>query len=321
MYRALAVAGPVSTYFGIDAREHPALFVLASKPLTRLSLRTDAVTLELGAECSMHVEGHGTVNGHFHLMRCEHSDQAAAETFTLLTDALLRHLVEQPVSSDNLTSLFRTLARLFRISPSPDLTKERQGLWGELFIMKVLGGASVWCRFWHSDLYSRFDFSADHRRIEVKTTLGPARAHSFSHRQLVPDGKEQIAVASLMLRASPTGLSLRELIETSRDEWLNDPTQLAKLESSVRAAGMGDSDASGPSFDAAYAAANLAWYWAEEAPRFTQAEPSGVSNTHYKVDLSGTPQIQSTDLEAWLISWTHVSDIDQKGPHRSGGRA
>ena len=54
-------------------------------------MRTDAISLRLGADCSLHIEGHDSVHGRFHVLQCETRDPAMTDTFTLLVDALLAH--------------------------------------------------------------------------------------------------------------------------------------------------------------------------------------------------------------------------------------
>jgi hypothetical protein len=237
------------------------------------------------------------------------NDPATVETFILLVDALIARLAEATITGDDLTRFFRALARLFGTAPSSEPAHERQGLWGELFLMRQIGGISMWCPFWHSDPYKRFDLSAGCRRLEVKTTLGPARSHEFAHRQLYASGDEQIAVASLILRPDPIGLSLRTLISQAREELSGDPSLFVKLEIAIRAAAMGHPAITGPAYNEAEAMAALVWFWAHDVPRFTQPEPAGVSNTHYRVDLSTTPPIPSQDLDDWLKGWDSLGGL------------
>lgn len=268
------------------------------------SQRTNDVSLMLGLQCKLYLGEQKSVSDAFHVLQCESSDPTTADTFVLLLDALLNRLrSDQHVAPDYLTTFLRTMARLFSINPAANPAKERQGLWGELFVMRLLGGASSWAPFWHTDPYKRFDFSAAHKRIEVKTTTGNARVHSFAHRQLFTTGGEQVAIASLLLREDPDGLSLKELIEEGRSELSSDPAQLAKLEAAVRSARMSDSQEQGPAFDESDASANLIWFWAREAPKFTQPEPANVSETRYKVDFSATPEIPDFELTSWLGNW------------------
>src|SRR5712692_9882309 len=46
----------------------------------------------------------------------------------------------ESVSKEALTGFFQSIARLFSVGPSADLKTERQGLWGELFLMQRVRG-------------------------------------------------------------------------------------------------------------------------------------------------------------------------------------
>lgn len=302
-YRALALGKPEGSYVALNQQGHPALFVPAENHALGLSQRANVVSLKLGINCSLYASEQGSVSGRFHVLQCESSDADTVDTFVLLLDALLERLRSEQVTADYLTTFFRILARLFSVKSAPDPAKERQGLWGELLLIRLMGGALAWTPFWHTDPYKRFDFSVGPKRLEVKTTIGDTRTHSFSHRQLFTTGNEEVAIASFLLRQNYEGLGLRDLIAESRNALAGDPTQLAKLEASVRSARMNNLEEAGPCFDEPDANDNLAWFWAQKAPKFTQPEPPGVSEARYKVDLTTTAQIPGPDLISWLSSW------------------
>jgi hypothetical protein len=300
-YRALALTELPGSYVALDRSDRPALFVPAEGHATEPSQRASDVSLSLRVTCDLYLGEGQSVSGNFQVLQCESSDPTTVDTFVLLLDALLDRMRSKRFADGYLATFFRTLAQLFSVRPAPDPAKERQGLWGELTLMRCIGGVSAWASFWHTDPYKRFDLSAAQRRIEIKTTLGEARVHTFSHRQLFTTGGEQVAIASLLLREDPDGLNLRGLIEESRKELSGRPAQLAKLEAAVRSARMSDPLESGPSFDES--GTELAWFWAYEVPRFTQPEPPGVSEARYKVDLSSTPEIAGLELADWLDAW------------------
>ncbi len=116
-------------------------------------------------------------------------------------------------------------------------------------------------------------------------------------------------MASLVLRPDPVGLCLLALIDQTRRALAGDLASLAKLETSVRRADMGDPATDGPCFNVAEAASNLAWFQARDLPRFTQPEPLGVSQTHYRVDLSGTPPMVGAEAQVWLDRWQEPQNV------------
>jgi len=63
-------------------------------------------------------------------------------------------------------------------------------------------------------------------------------------------------------------------------------------------------DETGPIYDALEAQMTLAWFRSTDAPHFRMPEPPGVSQTHYRVDLSTAPQLGTQELNEWLDSLT-----------------
>jgi hypothetical protein len=269
-------------------------------------MRTAHVSLQLGLEYDL-ATGDSTSNrGLFHSLRCETTEKAEVDTFLVLIEALLVHNKDQLLTSETMASFFRSMVRLFSVGPAKDLESDRQGLWGELFVMRQVRGFEFWAPFWHSETTRRFDFSALGRRVEVKTSTATERVHHFSHRQIYASEGEEIFIASMLLREEGAGLSLRNLIDECRTSLRNSPFYL-KLEKAVRHAGMEASSEIGPIFDANEAETELAWFKATDAPHFRVPEPTGVSETRYKVDLSTAPRLDSEELEDWLNSWSLAS--------------
>ena len=253
-------------------------------------------------EFSVAISGEPPSRQRFSILSCESSDRSEIESFLILLEGFLASYAGQVIAEENLTSFFRSMVRLFTVMPARDLDAERQGLWGELFVMRQVRGFTFWMPFWHSDATRTFDFSNHGLRVEVKTTSSGQRIHHFSHRQIYALAGEEIVVASLLLRAEDAGLSLQFLIEECR-EALQGTADYLKLESAVRRAGMDDSSVEGPKFDEAQAQYGLAWFRSTDAPHFRMPEPPGVSETRYKVDLSTAPRIASDDLDRWLDAW------------------
>ncbi len=301
-FTVVAVPGHANVLLGVDTAGHPSLFVRAEEGALEPPLRTAKVSLELGQHYSLATMGESPRSELLHALRCETAEAAEVDTFLVLAEAFLARYEGQQVDEDDLTSFFRSMVRLFAVAPARDLRSERQGLWGELFVMSRVRGFAFWASFWHSETTRRFDFSASNRRAEVKTALGAERIHHFSHRQIYALEGEEIVIASLMLREEDAGLSLRELIGQARDA-LRGTEHYLKLERAVRQAGMDLMDKSGPVYDATEAERTLAWFRSTDAPHFRMPEPPGVSQTQYRVDLSTAPQIDTQELSEWLDSW------------------
>lgn len=293
-------------YLGIDSLGRPCLFVRADERPAEPPLRTTQVSLKLGQEYDLAIGDGAPIRERFHSLCCEASDRPGVETFLVLIDAFLASHEGSGLTADALSSFFRSLVRLFAVAPVQDLHGERQGLWGELFVMSRVRGFGFWAPFWHSEATRSFDFSTPGRRVEVKTTLGGPRIHHFSHRQVYALNGEEIVIASLLLREEDSGLALRHLINECRAALRETPFHL-KLEKAVRRAGMADTSETGPSFDAAEAEMELGWFRSADVPHFRVPEPPGVSETRYRADLSTAPRLPRNEVEAWLDTWSETS--------------
>jgi len=266
-------------------------------------LKSNLVSLKLGVKCIVSSDG-TIIDNNFDILQCESSDLAHIDTFVLLCQAFVSTISEQNKPRDAIWQLFNSLLALFTLQPAADLSKERQGLWGELFIMRALGATKCLVQYWHKEVNRKFDFSCGRKRIEVKTTTSPNRIHMFSHHQLQSD--KDIVIASLILSPEEAGLSLMALINEARDSIGEDYESLMKLERAVKYAGMNVHNEAGPSYDEEEALASLAWFWAKDIPKFPMPEPAGVSGTRYNVDLSSAVRLSANELEDFISDFISI---------------
>ena len=302
-FTVVPVSGNQDVLLGLDTTGHPVLFVLAEAGAVEPPLRTDKVSLHIGQSYSLAGIDESPRVELLHALRCETSDPADVETFLLLAEAFLARQGDSGADRQSLTSFFRSMVRLFAVTPAKDLQAERRGLWGELFIMSRVRGFPFWAPFWHSEVTRRFDFSSGRSRVEVKITTRPERTHHFSHRQIYALEGEEIVIASLVTTEDDSGISLRQLIENCRSALLGTPDYL-KLEKAVRRAGMESSTDPGPIINADEAEENLAWFRSRDVPHFLVPEPPGVTETRYRVDLSTAPRVTAMELDEWLCMWS-----------------
>lgn len=289
-------------YIGANRLGCPCLFLRANGQPAQPALGSACLSLLPSREYHLTMADGSHENGLFHALCCEASTRPDIDAFLVLLDAFLAHHDARPPTAETLVAFFRSMVRLFAVKPARDLATDRQGLWGELFVMKCVRGFLFWAPFWHSEVSGLFDFAAPGRRVEVKAAVGDLRVHHFSHRQIhAPEG-ERILIASLLLKEQRAGVSLQQLIAECRAA-LQGSSFFLKLEKAVRHAGMESTSDAGPVFDAIEAERALAWFWAEDAPHFRMLEPPGVSDTRYKVDLSGAPSLALDRVESWLSTW------------------
>jgi hypothetical protein len=288
-------------YLALDQSAHPCIFLRAAERLAGAPIRTSGLLFLPNEEYVLTFENGPAARGRYHLLACLSSQGSEVESFLVLVQAFLL----QPATAsrdEGMARLFQSLVRLFAVPPARDLRAERQGLWGELFLMSRVRGFEFWAPYWHSEPTRVFDFLGDSRRVEVKTALGPERVHHFSHKQVYGKAGEEILIASLLLEEDKNGLSLSDLIADCRERLRESPHCL-KVERAARQAGMVGTVNMGPSYNPISAERSLAWFKANDIPHFRLPEPVGVSETRYKAELSNAPPLSPMELDAWLSDW------------------
>jgi hypothetical protein len=192
---------------------------------------------------------------------------------------------------DTLVELFRTLTEKPR--------KSIQGLWAELFLIARTRETAKMVDAWHVTPEDRYDFSAGSQRIEVKSTSGRVRQHHFTLEQLCPPANTQVLVASMFVEYAGAGTSLGELAEKVRSRISETPSLLLHLDQIISAT-LGENwrDALEDRFDSELAEDTLAFFEVSTIPAVNRDIPFGVSNVHFKSDLSGCPPINVPQFRA-----------------------
>ncbi|MCQ2295142.1 MAG: PD-(D/E)XK motif protein [Bacteroidales bacterium] len=88
-------------------------------------------------------------------------------------------------TSRNLAVEFDSLISIFSPSHKHDENKVK-GLWGELLVIEQSCMPEMLIEAWHRNPNEKFDFTHGKDKIEVKSTAGEERKHSFSIGQLNP---------------------------------------------------------------------------------------------------------------------------------------
>jgi hypothetical protein len=288
------------SYIAIDQYGYISLVVKTNERAS-YSFSTNYISLKLSNYCKV-VTSNKEFVGYCHILKCNTTEVELVKMFILLCLAMGKEMQVEK-NSERMIIFFQSLVQLFKITPAPNLSKERQGLWGELFIIKQLSVSKSFTRFWHSETNRKFDFSCGKLRLEVKTTTTNERIHSFSHGQIYREDEIDIVVASLLLQEEDAGLSLQALIQDVKKDISDDHIQLLKFEKVIRKAGMTNINESGPIFDSGYAMNNISFYNSSNVPKFNQAEPKGVSNTKYKIDLSTAVTMSEDEKIEWFKRW------------------
>lgn len=215
-----------------------------------------------------------------------HDDDTSLVRHFLSVATMFADLLGADPRPGDVSRSMRRLVRLFE----PQAAKRGSivGLWGELLL--ICGSADIpyMVDSWHSDADDQFDFSAAGARLEVKTTTGRDRVHSFRLHQLLPVEATETHIASIVTTPTDAGKSVADLIEFLQDALASDPDRQLKLFQQVTEVLGGEWDGVNKRFDQNQALASLRILDAETIPR-VEPPPPEVLRVELMVDCSAVP--------------------------------
>lgn len=246
-------------------------------------IRLEHVIFESGLQCHIKQTDDTLIEGMFTVIRCIN---ASFELQRYFLYSLLPIVLSLPANrnAEDISEAIYAIIDLFRAIKMP-ATKSVQGLWAELFLISKSIHPEVLIKAWHNNPEERFDFNAGIERIEVKSSTGN-RIHHFSLEQLNPPKGTEVVIASLIVQPSSGGASIFDLIESICLR-VSDLSVLNRLtEVVVRTLGEEYQYATDLRYDCEVADESLAFYYAPDVPCVSMPLPIGVSEVHFKSDLS-----------------------------------
>lgn len=202
-------------------------------------------------------------------------------------------------TSRNLAVEFDSLISIF--SPSHKCDEDKvKGLWGELLVIEQSRMPEMLIEAWHRNPNDKFDFTHGKDKIEVKSTAGEERKHSFSIGQLNPSKSSNLVIASVIVRPSAlseTGLSVKNLFDKLQARISSTQVKLKLLKGIASIIGVESNSYFSLAFDYVTACDTLQYYEASTIPHIDSAlVPAGVSDVSFTSDLKGVEALNSDSV-------------------------
>ena len=226
-------------------------------------------------------------------MKCKELDQKFQQVFLKHSDDIIKKLSKEPTQKEifevisNLVNLFDKLSKQSK--------KSLIGLWGELFIINNSKNKEKLVRAWHNSNNETWDFYSDKEALEVKTTETNSRSHHFSYEQLNV-GKENLIIASIMLRYSRQGKTVNDLMKSILSK-LKDNELIIKFNTLCDEiiTNKSDDDINECIYEYEYAQQNINFYEVGKIPRVKENLMPGVSDVNFTSKLNNIDSIEDFD--------------------------
>ena len=258
-------------------------------------IRLESVDAQFELACQITDPGGQIREGSFTVVRCRSLDIETIRYFLSVCGIIMRHLGDSP-SRAALAAAVRRIASIFQNISKPPI-RSLNGLFGELFVISRSRSPARTVAAWRNDERSRFDFSAGDIRMDVKSSAGRVRSHTFSYDQCNPPPKTQAVVASLMVERIPGGISIEELIASIEARISGFQDLVLRLHEIVASTlGSELTRSLRVTFDPRLSESSLQWFDLREIPAVRGSLPTRVSNVHFVVDLSGLTPLREATL-------------------------
>ena len=221
----------------------------------------------------------------FTVIRCRSAEPEIIRYFLSICETIINILGSNPERIAVANTVNR-LALIFQRLQNP-ASRPVNGLFGELFLIRQSRAPLRALAAWRTQDVSRFDFSTGDIRLDVKTATGRVRAHNFSYEQCNPPPGTIGIAASLFVERTAGGISLGEII-SDIDQLSSSSTDLVMKLHTIVAATLGTTarEALSIRFDQCLAESSLQFYDLRTIPAIRVEAPPGVSDIHFRSDLS-----------------------------------
>lgn len=297
IYTVMPVPGHESYLVGRDSDARACLLVATGDRTGRLHppIRLESLDVQFELRCHLRREGEPERQGTFTVIRCRALDKETVRYFLSVCETILRMIGDNPTRSQVAAAVNR-LAAIFQKLQKPP-ARPVNGLFGELYILWRSGNPVRALTAWRADDTARFDFSDGDVRLDVKATGGRLRIHTFSYEQCNPPAGTIAVVASLHVEQAAGGMAVRSVIDEIAARIAAHPDLVLKLHEVVAVTlGASLNEALTLRFDLRLAESSLKFFSLEEVPAIRGPLPAGISDVHFRSDLSALPTLQVQSL-------------------------
>ena len=287
IYAVMAIPGHTGYFVGKD-RESLACFLISTNDQSgrpHPPIRLASLDAQFELRCHLKKANEPEREDTFTVIRCRDSDSETIRYFLSVCDTLLRMLGDQPTRALVATAVNRMAAIFQKVRRPP--ARLLNGLFGELYLLLRSGVTVTALAAWRASENARFDFSNGDIRLDVKAAGGRNRVHTFSYEQCNPPSGTVAVVASLHTEQAAGGSSLYSIINQIEARVSANVDLVLKLHETVAATlGASLNDSLSRRFDMRLAESSLRFFSLEDVPAIRGPLPAGVSDVHFRSDLS-----------------------------------
>lgn len=300
-FNAVSISEDSTHRLGISPEGYPIFFIECSSSQRITDINLSLFKVLFNRHCS--ISDNDTsyeINGVFSIIQLNSLNPDFQKYFLEVVYLLLCRLEDKP----SISVLKSEVSKLLSIFTSvKSISKEIvRGLWAELIVISQSSNPSYLIRSWHVVPEDKFDFNDGNDKIEVKSTNGSKREHTFAIEQLNPYPGSRLLIASMFVVQTGVGKSVFDLVDEISFN-ITDVDVLLKLREEVaQTIGSNIEEVAKMYFDVAASTESLNFYDYTNIPAISlSCVPDGVSGVHFRSDLSNIEPVEFIDQNSILF--------------------
>lgn len=298
---AMSISETSSHRLGITSEGYPIFFIACSSSERVSDIRLRLFKVLFNRQCTISDTITGSdIQNTFSIIQLSSLNPDFQKYFLEVVYLLLCRLEDKP-TVNVLKAEVSKLLSLFTSVKS--ISKEVvRGLWAELILIKQSSTPSYLIRSWHVMPEDKFDFNDGIDKVEVKSTNGSKREHTFALEQLKPNKGSRLLIASMFVSQTGVGKTIFDIVDDISFN-ISDVDILFKLrEETMQIIGTHIEEVSSMFFDENVSLDSLQFFDYTSIPSINiENVPPEVTGVHFRSDLSDVSPVDSFDQDSVLF--------------------
>ncbi len=298
---AMSISETSSHRLGITSEGYPIFFIACSSSERVSDIRLRLFKVLFNRQCTISDTITGSdIQNTFSIIQLSSLNPDFQKYFLEVVYLLLCRLEDKP-TVNVLKAEVSKLLSLFTSVKS--ISKEVvRGLWAELILIKQSSTPSYLIRSWHVMPEDKFDFNDGIDKVEVKSTNGSKREHTFALEQLKPNKGSRLLIASMFVSQTGVGKTIFDIVDDISSN-ISDVDVLFKLrEETMQIIGTHIEEVSSMFFDENVSLDSLQFFDYTSIPSINiENVPPEVTGVHFRSDLNDVSPVDSFDQDSVLF--------------------
>jgi len=188
----------------------------------------------------------------------------------------------------SILTLNRVIGNLIKLFSQPSQIDESSiiGLWGELLFILESEDIANSVAAWHNEKTNLFDFTFNDHNLEVKTTTGSHRLHTFNNNQIKEYKRLRVQICSIQTEKATLGRSIQDLWEEISRSNIDVSLKEKCSQILIETIGLNASALSYPKFDYNLGVSTLKFFASEAIPSIeSEYIANSIREIKLKIDL------------------------------------